>query len=132
MSLLEIAKVTIQGQLDEIASNIESDMKSEAKGRASSAIATEVTGEFTRFVGAHPNWGDTENDGGVHLYYSNYGNGGRNAIIKSTRETDRRGRKPGKLGRPPNGIPGYGYRTSVHGYDGEHFIEKIAEKYNAG
>ena len=57
-------------------------------------------------------------------YYLDEGNGGRNAIITSTREFDRRGRRPGKLKLSDGTFAPY-----VFGYDGRHFAEKVANRH---
>lgn len=62
-------------------------------------------------------------------YWAVHGNGGRGAVIRSKRKYDRNGRKPGKLGTPPGGIPGIGYRTSVHGYEGHDFVKEVARRH---
>lgn len=57
-------------------------------------------------------------------YYANYGNGGGGHEIRSTRAYDRRGRKPGKL-KLKDGT----YRVMVHGYEGTHFVERVADRH---
>ena len=57
-------------------------------------------------------------------YYLDEGNGGKYAVIRSTREFDRRGRRPGKLE-----LRDGSFATYVMGYDGIHFAEKVANRH---
>lgn len=59
-------------------------------------------------------------------YYLDQGNGGPDAVIKSTRRTDSRGRKPGKLHLAHIGDV---YAPSVKGYKGIHYIKKVADMH---
>ena len=65
-------------------------------------------------IGANVNWGNHE-DGGLHLYYANYGNGGPGRRIWPTRS------------RALN--TKHGYYGMVHGYNGSHFIEAVASRH---
>lgn len=62
-------------------------------------------------------------------YWAVYGNGGRGTTITSTREFDKNGRRPGKLGTYPGGIPGIGFRAAVSGYDGHNFVKEVADRH---
>lgn len=96
-------------------------------GSGGGAIGTDARGVISNvFVGAPINWGDPD-DGGVHLYYACYGNGGEGRIITAKHRHKKGG--PGALGKYPKGIPGYGWRTSVHGYDGHDFIKDVAARH---
>lgn len=57
-------------------------------------------------------------------YYLDQGNGGKTAVIRSTREFDRRGRRPGKLK-----LRDGSYATYVMGYDGIHFAREVANRH---
>ena len=115
-------------EMDRIAKEIETAMKAEAgkhrlsyrspTGAAEASIHIEDIGTGSvfgmgRFIGAEANFND---DGGTHLYYMNYGNGGGGRIIRPTR------RKVLKL---DDGT----FAPYVFGYSGKHFIEKIADRY---
>lgn len=126
MSLESVAKGFIDGRLEEIAEEIKYDMVSVASkhsrsGRGVSAIRVEKLSPTSYFIGAHINGSDWR-DGGLHLYYLDQGNGGPGETIYPTRA-----RALGPL-PPYKGHPG-GYRANVSGYDGIHFVKKIADKY---
>ncbi len=115
----------------QLAVTIEGELKAEASahartGRAAASIHIEEESETHIFVGAHPNFGDYS-DGGTHLYYLDQGNGGRRKTIKSTREVDRLGRRPGKL-MIMNGMHTM-YANSVSGYEGAHIIKAVADRH---
>lgn len=59
--------------------------------------------------------------------YADEGNGGSGRVITSTRPVDRRGRPPGKL-KIMNGMY-MQYATQVHGYDGDHFVKRVADRH---
>lgn len=113
--------------VDEVSREIESEMKGIVSGKhtksgaALAAIHIEQTGDMSRFVGG------TGGEGTKHLYYLNEGNGGRGRIITANHR--RKDGRPGALGKKPDGIPGYGWKQSVHGYDGIHFVEEIAARH---
>ena len=126
-TIVEIAKGYIDGQLDEIAQNIYTDMhsaiakhKKYSKGAALGALMIEREPN-SRFIGAYV--GSDPSDGGLHIKWLNDGNNSHGARLRSTRQYDRKGRRPGKLNTP------WGYKTSVSAHGGEHFIEAIASKY---
>ena len=128
MAIAEVVVGLIDGQLEEIARMIEADYKSavashnkwQGSGAAVKAIHIEKRGNCSYFIGAKV--GSNREDGGLHLHYLDEGNGGRNAVIKPKRAK--------ALGTPPDGIPGIGFRASVHGYDGFGITAEIASKYN--
>lgn len=129
MSLVEKVKTICIEQMDELASTIEGELKAECPkrtGRAAASIHIEELGEYRRRIGAKANFSDYS-DGGVHLYYADQGNGGSGKTIKSTRPTDRLGRKPGKL-HIMNGMHTM-YVSSVSGYEGTHFIKAVADRH---
>lgn len=129
--LIEAVGDICQKELDRIAKEIEGKMKAEASkpgsshvrtGLASSSIHIEDIGTGSvfgagRFIGADADF-DSEGDGngGTHLYYMNYGNGGSGKIIKPKRKK--------ALALKDGTIAPY-----VRGYSGRHFIEKIADEY---
>ena len=63
----------------------------------------------------------------LSAYYLDQGNGGSGTIIKAKHMTPNG--RPGSLGVYPDGIPGYGWRKSVHGYDGIHFVKEVADRH---
>lgn len=127
MSLVELAKASWIRQMEDIAHDIESEMKAEAVGRkahvrtgeASKSIKTERVDDTTYRIGAYADF-DSRGDGngGTHLYYMNYGNSGNGS---DGRIHPTRGKglalKDGSV------------RRSVKTYSGRHFIERIASKY---
>jgi len=126
MSIVETVRRACLRELEEVATTIEGEMKGivgshSRSGLAVGAIHIEGMSESSKFVGG------TGGEGTLHMYYLNEGNGGRGAVIRSTRKFDRRGARPGKLylanGRPPM------YATQVHGYKGIHFVEEIAGRH---
>lgn len=120
MSLVEIVNNVCMSELDRVASVIEGELKDECPkrtGQAAASIGISAPSDVTRRIGG-------VND---HLFFADQGNGGRGTIIKSTREYDRLGRRPGKL-VVMNGMY-TSYRNSVHGYEGRHFVEKVAARH---
>lgn len=127
MSLVELAKASWIRQMEDVAHDIESEMKSEAgkhrstyrspTGEAASSIKTEQINDVTYRIGAEADF-DSRGDGngGTHLYYMNYGNMGSGSRIYPTR---------GKGLALKDGS----VRRSVKTYSGRHFIERIASKY---
>lgn len=127
MSLVEKARASWIRQMEDIAHDIESEMKSEAVGKkahvrtgaASKSIKVERVDDITYKIGAYADF-DSRGDGngGTHLYYMNYGNSGNGA---DGRIHPTRGKglalKDGSV------------RRSVKTYAGRHFIERIASKY---
>lgn len=129
-SLIEAVGGIVQEELDRIAKEIEEQMKAEAVGKkahirtglAQASIHIEDIGTGSvfgagRFIGADADF-DSQGDGngGTHLYYMNYGNGGSGRIIKPKRKK--------ALALKDGTLAPY-----VRGYSGKHFIEKIADKY---
>lgn len=101
-------------KLDEVANEIESEMKSIVGGHTRSGLALgaihiEETGEFSRFVGGN------RGHGVMHLYYLNNGNG--SGRIYPTNGS--------ALWVRPYGI----WRASVSTYEGIHFVEAIAARH---
>lgn len=124
-ALVEAVEVATQRELERVVNGIYGDMTGfvgghSRSGKALGAIHIEGGG-MSYFIGG------TGGEGTLHLYYLNEGNGGEWAIITSTRATDRRGRRPGKL-YLANGRQKM-YAPRVHGYGGEHFVERIADSY---
>ena len=120
-ALVEAVKVACEQEMQRVVNGIYGDMKGVVgghtrSGEALGSIHIEGGGSHY-FVGGNS----------LHLYYLNEGNGGKGAVIKSTRKYDRKGRKPGKL-YLANGRPSM-YATQVHGYTGIHFVEEIAAKW---
>ena len=125
MSLVELARASWLRQMEDIAHDIEGEMKSEAVGRkahvrtgeASREIEVEKVDDATYRIGAYADF-DSRGDGngGTHLYYMNYGNSGSGSRIYPTR---------GKGLALKDGS----VRRSVKAYGGRHFIERIAAKY---
>lgn len=125
MPIEPIVKGFIDGRLEEIAEQIKHDMVSvvsqhSRSGKAVNAIRIEKLSPTSYFIGAHI--GSDWRDGGLHLYYLDQGNGGRDKTIYPTRA-----RALGPL-PPHKGHPG-GYRANVSGYDGIGFVKDIADKY---
>ena len=131
-SLIEAVGNIVQNELDRIAKEIEGQMKAEAgkhkgsyrspTGAAMASIHIEDIGTGSvfgagRFIGADASFDSGgDGDGGVHLYYMNYGNGGSGRIIKPNTKKALR-LKDGTI------------TPYVFGYNGRHFIEKIADSY---
>ena len=131
MSIVETVRRACLRELEEVATTIEGEMKGivgshSRSGLAVGAIHIEGMSESSKFVGGTNGTGKGVT-GTDHLALLNEGNGGRGTIIRSSREVDRRGARPGKLylanGRPPM------YATQVHGYKGIHFVEEIAGRH---
>lgn len=129
-NLIKAVGGIVQQELDRIAKEIEEQMKAEAVGKkahvrtglAQASIHIEDIGTGSvfgvgRFIGADADF-DSQGDGngGTHLYYMNYGNGGSGRIIKP--------KKKKALALKDGTLAPY-----VRGYGGKHFIEKIADKY---
>ena len=127
MSLVELAQASWIRQMEDIAHDIEGEMKAEAVGRkahvrtgaASASIKVERLSDISYRIGAEADF-DSRGDGngGTHLYYMNYGNSsnGSDGRIHPTR---------GKGLALKDGS----VRRSVSTYSGRHFIERIASKY---
>ena len=126
--LIEAVTDIAKEEMDRIAKEIQSEMITEAskhKGsyrsptyEAASSIKIEDIGTGSlfgmgRFIGADATFKD---DGGTHLYYMNYGNGGSGRIIRPKRK---------KVLKLDDGT----IAPYVFGYSGKHFIEKIADRY---
>ena len=63
-------------------------------------------------------------------YWAEYGNGGPETIL--TAKHRRADGKTPMLGKYPNGIPGYGWRASVHGYYDpakQGFVKRVADRH---
>lgn len=129
MSLVEKAQASWLRQLEDIAHDIESEMKHEAgkhrpsyrspTGEAEKSIKVEKVSDITYRIGAYADFDSTgDGNGGTHLYYMNYGNSGNGSDgrIHPTR---------GKGLKLKDGS----VRKSVKTYGGRHFIERIASKY---
>ena len=129
MSLVELAKASWLRQMEDIAHDIEREMKAEAgrhrptyrspTGEAADSIKTEKVNDIIYRIGAYADFDSTgDGNGGTHLYYMNYGNSsnGADGRIHPTR---------GKGLKLKDGS----VRRSVSTYGGRHFIERIASKY---
>lgn len=130
--LIESVCDICEKEMDRIAREIEMEMISEAgkhKGSyrsptfaAQEAIHVEDIGTGSligmgRFIGADAEFDSSGNgNGGAHLYYMNYGNGGSGRIIRPKRKK--------ALQLKDGTVAPY-----VRGYSGKHFIEKIADRY---
>lgn len=129
--LVEKAYEITHERMRELAETIQGELVAEVSahsrtGRAAASISIKEESEDSIFVGAYINGGDYR-DGGLHLYYLDQGNGGKNKKIRSTREVDRLGRKPGKL-LIMNGMYTM-YANQVHGYKGAHIIREVANRH---
>lgn len=82
----------------------------------------EVGGTFGFIVKVHV--GSTLRE----AYWAVYGNGGKGAIIYPT-HTRSTGNKVPMLGEYPGGIPGYGWKPYVHGYEGHNFLREVASRH---
>lgn len=123
-ALVEYANKVALLELDKVAKDIEAEMKAvvgshSRTGQALGAIHIEAPSEFVRVIGSRGS-----DEGTKHLYYLDQGNDGSGSIIRSTREFDRRGRRPGKLK-----LSDGSYRNQVHAYGGIGFLKDIASKY---
>lgn len=130
-TLIQAVGNIVQDELDRIAKEIEAEMKAQASkpgsshvrtGMAASSIHIEDIGTGSvfgmgRFIGADANFDSKgDGDGGVHLYYMNYGNGGSGKFILP---------KTAKALKLKDGT----FAGNVRGYSGRHFIERIADRY---
>lgn len=118
-------QVVVEKETDRVVKGIYDEMKAVVGGHSRTGRA--VGAIHIEGGGSHYFIGGTGGIGTMHLYYLNEGNGGSGAIITSTRATDRRGRKPGKLAVYDGMYTGF--RPYVHGYSGIHFVEAIASHY---
>lgn len=131
MSVVEKVYEITHERMRELAKTIEGELKAEVSahsrtGRAAGSIGIYEESEDSIFVGAYINGGDYR-DGGLHLYYLDKGNGGKNKKIRSSRKVDRLGREPGKL-LIMNGMYTQ-YANSVHGYKGFHIVKEVANRH---
>lgn len=113
-ALVRVLLDACRDKLDEVAQEIEGEMKGivgghSRSGMAVGAIHIEDTGEFSRFVGG------TGGEGTMHLYYLNEGNGGGRIYPRTAKA----------LWLSDYGI----WRGSVRTYEGIHFVEKIAARH---
>lgn len=113
-ALVRVLIDACRDKVDEVAQEIEGEMKGivgghSRSGMAVGAIHIENTGEFSRFVGG------TGGEGTMHLYYLNEGNGGGRIYPRTAKA----------LWLSDYGI----WRGSVRTYEGIHFVEKIAARH---
>lgn len=113
-ALVRVLMDACRDKVDEVAQEIEGEMKGivgghSRSGMAVGAIHIEETGEFSRFVGG------TGGEGTMHLYYLNEGNGGGRIYPRTAKA----------LWLSDYGI----WRGSVRTYEGIHFVEKIAARH---
>ena len=113
-ALVSVLLDACREKLDEVAQEIEGEMKGivgghSRSGMAVGAIHIEDTGEFSRFVGGKGG------EGTMHLYYLNEGNGGGRIYPRTAKA----------LWLSDYGI----WRGSVRTYEGIHFVEKIAARH---
>ena len=113
-ALVRVLMDACRDKVDEVAQEIESEMKGIVGGHSRSGLAVgaihiENTGEFSRFVGGKGG------EGTMHLYYLNEGNGGGRIYPKTAKA----------LWLSDYGI----WRGSVRTYEGIHFVEKIAARH---
>lgn len=119
MSLVEKVRAITKEQMLELARTIQGELIAECpsdSGAARGSIHIEEEGEYRIFVGAHASFPPNGDDPGTHLYYADQGNGGRNRTIYPTRY---------KALHLKDGS----YRASVRGYEGKHFIAKVANRH---
>ena len=129
MSLVELAKASWLRQMEDVAHDIEDEMKAEAghhrpsyrspTGEAARSIRTERVDDVTYRIGAYADFDSRGNgNGGTHLYYMTQGNSGNGADgrIHPTRSKGLK-LKDGSV------------RKSVGTYAGRNFIADIADKY---
>lgn len=85
MGYVDVVTSVMQSELDRLAVQIEAELKSavasrvgkkssRSTGAAVASIHIEVDSPTQRFIGANINWSN-HNDGGLHLYYFDQGNG---------------------------------------------------------
>ena len=113
-ALVRVLMEACRDKVDEVAQEIEGEMKGivgghSRSGMAVGAIHIEDTGEFSRFVGGKGG------EGTMHLYYLNEGNGGGRIYPRTAKA----------LWLSDYGI----WRGSVRTYEGIHFVEKIAARH---
>ena len=113
-ALVSVLLDACREKLDEVAQEIEGEMKGIVGGHSRSGLAVgaihiENTGEFSRFVGG------TGGEGTMHLYYLNEGNGGGRIYPRTARA----------LWLSDYGI----WRGSVSTYEGIDFVGKIAARH---
>lgn len=115
--IIELVKAAIIEGIDEYANRILADEKSIVGGHSRSGAAVgslhiESTGEFSRFIGA--NVGSSPNDGGLHAFFLDEGNGGK--IIRPKR---------GKALRYSDGT----FHPRSRPYKGIHWVQTVASRY---
>ena len=109
MSLADIAKNAITEELDRVAEMIEGELKNACPsktGRARSAIHTEHTGEYERFVGGTD----------LHLYFADEGNNQRLGTIYPVRARALR-------------FTDGSFHASASTYEGRHFVKAVADRH---
>lgn len=125
MSLKGIFESFCERELDRVALEIEGEMKAVVSehyksGKALAAIHIEKKDMFTRWIGGTDGTG-TGVSGTDHLLLLDQGNGGSGSRIvpknsRALRLTDGRGNTKA-------------FATSVRGYDGIHFLARIASRH---
>lgn len=118
MALVEIVEAICREQMQELAETIEGELKAECPkrtGRTAGSIHIEQMGDTSYRIGSNA----------LTMLYADQGNGSE--IITSSREFDRKGRRPGKL-FIMNGMHTM-YVPYVRPYEGKHFVEKVANRH---
>lgn len=113
MSLVERLETVTKEKLEEVANEIEAEMKAIVAKRSSTGRESKITnvpeGDMARFVGTTD----------LGLYYLDQGNGGSGSTIyprvKRAMAFDWKGQ--------------YWVRKQVSGYDGIHFVREVADRH---
>ena len=109
MSLVEKVRVICREQLDDLAAEIESELKAECPkqtGEAASAIHIETPDENTRLIGGT----------NTHLFFADQGNNQSKRIIYPVRA---------KALRFTDGS----FHGSASTYEGKHFVREVANRH---
>lgn len=119
MDIIERVNVLCEKKLDSLAEQIKNEMvavclEHKKTGDAAESVFIEKTSEKTRFIGS-------ENK---HFYWLDQGNGGKGTIITPN------GNRPMRFKGYKAPYTGKWYsKWYVHGYDGIHFVRKIAQRH---
>lgn len=138
MSLIYYLKRIVTGRRDDLAEQILQELKDECPKRSGkTAEKGFYISRGGHGTGTSVSLGGSVGKGGIGsvfvgsdkltAYWADQGNGGENKIIMAKHK--RKSGAMGALGEYPDGIPGIGWKQYVHGYEGRHFVKKVADRH---